>query len=402
MFVLAGLLADDGHAKMIRAGGDLALLLLAALTLLAMQAGFALRQTGNVRKQDQADSLGNVLLLFAVSSIAYAVFGYYLSYGFHVRTPVLAPVAGGKHNVMQFLVLLTLATAVPAIVAGAVAQRARFWPQLASAAVIAGVIYPLLEQIVWGRRLYAQHVLASSFGAEFHDFSGAVLVHVMGGWLALVAAMLLGPRLGDYQQKSESGTTFSLLATWLLTLAWLGILVLNSYRPQAFAEAVTVNGLSAIVGGVLGALVAARGEARAVYTGALAGLIAICAGADVVNAGGALSIGAVAGALVIVGAGICKRYWRVDDEMGIWSLHAVAGTWGSLATGVFAHAALGGRGGISFMAQLIGTLGGTGLAIVAGFVVYGFLNRMKLLRVEASSAVNAATTAQESPHPADD
>jgi Amt family ammonium transporter len=387
-----------------RAGGDLSLLVLATLILLVMQSGFAVRAADHAPKQDRVDALAKVLLFFAVSSVAYAVFGYYLSYGFHVRTPVLAPVAGGKHNLIQFLLLLTLATAVPAIVAGAVAQRARFWPQLVSAAVIAGVIYPWLEQIVWGRRLYAQHVLMSSFGAEFHDFSGAVLVHVMGGWLALVAVMLLGPRPVGHRQASETGTTFSLLGSWLLTLAWLATIVLNSYRVQAFAEALTVNGLSAIIAGALGALAAARGELRGVHTGALAGLIAICAGADVVNAGGAFSIGAVAGALVIVGADMCKRYWHVDDGTAIWSLHAVAGTWGSLATGVFAHAAFGGRGGISFMAQLIGTLGGTGLAIVAGFVIYGFLNRMALLHVEPREAPSAAAalSAREGPQPFDD
>lgn len=387
---------------MIKAGGDFTLLLLAVLTLLVMQTGFALRQAGSVGKQDQADCLGKTLLLFAVSAIAYAAFGYYLSYGFQVRTPVLTPVAGGKHDIIQFLVLVTFAAAVPAIVTGGVVQRARFWPQLASTALIAGVIYPLFEQVVWGRRLYAQHVLMSSFGAEFHDFSGAVLVHVMGGWLTLVAAMLLGQRPGGYKQESGTSSTLWVLGSWLLVLAWLATTVLNSYRPQAFAQAVAMNGLSAIVGGVLGAVAAARGQQRAAFTGALAGVIAICAGADAVNAGGALTIGAVAGALVVAGAAICKHYWPVGDEAGVWALHAIAGTWGSLATAVFAHAALGGRGGISFMAQLIGVLGGTGLAIVAGFVIYGLLNRMDLLRVGVPSGTNAAAMARARSHPVDD
>lgn len=391
---------------MIKTGDDPTLLLLAALTLLVMQTGFALRKAGNVSEQHQTDSVGKTLLFFAVSAIAYVAFGYYLSYGFHVRTPVLAPVAGGKHDVIQFLVLVTFATAVPAIVAGGVGQRARFWSQLASTALIAGVIYPLFEQIVWGRRLYAQHVLMSSFGAEFHDFSGAVLVHVMGGWLALVAAMLIGQGPGGYGQEGEartrSRTTLCLSGSWLLTLTWLAVIVLNSYRPQAFAQAVAVNGLSAIMGGALGAVAAARGDLGAAFTGALAGIIAICAGADVVNAGGALSIGAVAGALVIAGTAICRHYWPVADGAGVWVLHAIAGTWGSLAAAVFAHAALGGRGEISFMAQLIGVLGGTGLAIVSGFVIYGFLSRMDLLRVDTSSGVDSSTATQSRSHAVDE
>lgn len=402
MGVLFGSFADNASNEMIKASGELTLLLLAALTLLVMQTGFALRQAGNVDKRDQADCFGKTLLLFVVSAIAYATFGYYLSYGFQVRTPVLAPVAGGKHDIIQFLVLVTFAAAVPAIVAGGIAQRTRFWPQLASTALIAGVVYPLFEQIAWGRRLYAQHVLMSSFGAEFHDFSGAVLVHVMGGWLALVAAMLSGQRPGGSKQESETSSTLWVLGSWLLVLAWLATIVLNSYRPQAFAQAVAMNGLSAIVGGVLGAVAAARGERRAAFTGALAGVIAICAGADAVNAGGALAIGAVSGALVVAGTAICKHYWPVADEVGVWALHAIAGTWGSLAAAVFAHAALGGRGGISFMAQLIGVLGGTGLAIVAGFVIYGFLNRMDLLRVGAPADTNAAAMARARSHPIDD
>ena len=296
---------------MTSAGGDVSLLVLAVLTLLAMQTGFALRAVGKVSQQDRADSLGTALVVFAVSTLFYAVVGYYLSYGFHVRTPVLTPVAGGKHDTIQFLVLLTFATAVPALVAGAVTRPVRLWAQLASTALIAGLIYPLFEQIVWGRRLYAQHVLMSSFGAEFHDFSGAVVVHVMGGWLALVAAMVIGQRPAGYQQESEAGSILWVLGSWLLTLAWLAAMVLNSHRPQAFVQVVAVNGLSAIVGGVLGSLAAARGELRAVFTGALAGVIAICAGADVVNAAGALSIGAVAGALVIAGGAVAKHYWTV-------------------------------------------------------------------------------------------
>jgi Amt family ammonium transporter len=387
---------------MTKAGGDVSLLLLAVLTLLAMQTGFALREVGKVSQQDQAGSLGKALVVFAVSTVFYAAFGYYLSYGFHVRTPVLTPVAGGKHDTIQFLVLLTFATAVPALVAGAVTRPIRLWAQLASTALIAGIIYPLFEQIVWGRRLYAQHVLMSSFGAEFHDFSGAVVVHVMGGWLALVAAMVIGQRPGGYQQGREAGSTLWVLGSWLLTVAWLAAMVLNSHRPQAFVQVVAVNGLSAIVGGVLGSLAAARGELRAVFTGALAGVIAICASADVVNAAGALSIGAVAGALVIAGAAIAKRYWPIAAETDVWVLHAIPGTWGSLAAAVFAHAALGGRGGISFTAQLIGVLGGTGLAIVAGFVMYGFLNRMNLLHLATSSDGSTAGVAHASSHRADD
>lgn len=381
-----------------KTGSELMLLFIVTLALLLTHAGYALRESGSVRVESRVPAMLNVLALFAVSSIAYAALGYYVGYGFNVRAPVLVPAAGGRHSVSEFLLMLTLVTAVPAIVSGALAERVRLWSQLIAAAAVAGVVYPFLERLVWARQLYAQHLLGSSFGAEFHDFSGAVLVHVMAGWLALVAAMLVGPRAGRFGPHGEaqalppSSVPVLSLGTWVLMIAWLAVLLVNAGRWQAPAAVVAVNGLAAVVGGVLGVLATGKHDTRLAHGGALAGLIAVSVAADLVHAGAALFIGAVAGVLLVMGTRLCESYWRVDDVVGAWPLHGVAGTWGGIASGIFSQPALGGAGGISFMAQLIGTLGGIGLAVVSGFVIYGSLNRSRWLRGPDGGAVMMSDT----------
>ncbi|MFQ5935569.1 MAG: ammonium transporter [Acidiferrobacterales bacterium] len=374
---------------MVRTDTDLAVLLFSLAALLVMHAGFALRQGGFVRQQNQAASLGCVIALFAVSTIAYVVIGYLFAYGSNVLVPVLVPNAGGRHTLSAFLVLLAFATAVPAIISGAIAERARFWPQLVTAAVIVSVVYPFFEHIIWGRGLYAQHLLASSFGAEFHDFAGSVVVHVMAGWLALVAVTLIGPRTNRYTPEGQvqpmvvSSVPMLVLGSWVLLIAWLAATVLTVEKPQSLGAVVAVNALAGVVGAVFGALIVNGRNPRMLSSGALAGLIAVGAGADIVHPAAALVIGVVAGVLFVYAARLCVSYWKLDDVVGAWALHGVAGAWGGIACGIFGHPVLGGAPGVSFIVQLIGTVGGIGLAIVSGFVIYGLLQRANLLRLPA-------------------
>jgi Amt family ammonium transporter len=368
-------------------GGDVFFLLMGAVMVLAMHAGFAFLELGTVRKKNQVNALVKILADFSVSTVVYFVVGYTVAYGvdFFVAAPELAAKSG--YALMKFFFLLTFAAAVPAIVSGGIAERARFFPQLIATAVIVGFIYPFYEGIVWGERYNVQLLLESSFGAKFHDFAGSIVVHAMGGWLALTAVMLLGARRGRYTSDGKviaippSSIPFLALGSWILVVGWFGFNVMSAQGVDNITGLVAVNSLMAMVGGVLGALVAGRNDPGFVHNGALAGLVAICAGSDVVHPLGGLVIGAAAGGLFVLAFTLTQHRWKIDDVLGVWPLHGLAGVWGGLACGIFGKAALGGMGGVSFIAQLIGTVGGVSIALMGGFLVYGALKKWMGIRL---------------------
>lgn len=362
-------------------GADVFFVLMGAVMVLAMHAGFAFLEVGTVRKKNQVNALVKILADFSVSTVAYFFIGYAVAYGisFFAGVPLLAAKSG--YELVKFFFLLTFAAAVPAIISGGIAERARFWPQAAATAIIVGVVYPFYEGIVWGDRFAVQTLIESSFGARFHDFAGSVVVHAMGGWLALGAVLMLGARRGRYTSEGKvvamppSSIPFLALGSWILAVGWFGFNVMSAQGLEAVTGVVAINSLMAMVGGVLGALVAGRNDPGFVHNGALAGLVAICAGSDVVHPIGGLVIGVAAGGLFVVAFVLTQNRWRIDDVLGVWPLHGLCGVWGGLACGVFGQQALGGAGGVSFMAQLVGTAGGVAIALAAGLVIYGGLKR---------------------------
>lgn len=368
-------------------GADVFFLLMGAVLVLAMHAGFAFLELGTVRKKNQVNALVKILVDFSVSTVVYFAVGYSVAYGinFFVAAPVLAAKSG--FGLMRFFFLLTFAAAVPAIVSGGIAERAKFFPQLMATAVIVGLIYPFYEGIVWGDRYNVQLLLESSFGAKFHDFAGSIVVHAMGGWLALTAVMLLGARRGRYTADGKviaippSSIPFLALGSWILVVGWFGFNVMSAQGVANVTGLVAVNSLMAMVGGVLGALVMGRNDPGFVHNGALAGLVAICAGSDVVHPIGGLVIGAVAGGLFVYTFMLTQTRWKIDDVLGVWPLHGLAGVWGGLACGIFGKEGLGGMGGVSFISQLIGTVGGVSIALMGGFIVYGTLKRWVGIRL---------------------
>lgn len=368
-------------------GADVFFLLMGAVMVLAMHAGFAFLELGTVRKKNQVNALVKILADFSISTVVYFAVGYSVAYGvdFFVNAPTLAAKSG--YALMKFFFLLTFAAAVPAIVSGGIAERARFFPQLFATGVIVGLIYPFYEGVVWGERYNVQLLLESSFGAKFHDFAGSVVVHAMGGWLALTAVMLLGARRGRYTAEGKviaippSSIPFLALGSWILVVGWFGFNVMSAQGVSNITGLVAVNSLMAMVGGVLGALVAGRNDPGFVHNGALAGLVAICAGSDVVHPIGGFIIGAAAGGLFVMTFTLTQNRWKIDDVLGVWPLHGLAGVWGGLACGIFGKAGLGGMGGVSFISQLIGTVGGVSIALMGGMLVYGGLKRWVGIRL---------------------
>ena len=380
----------------LKISSDALFILLGAIMVLAMHAGFAFLEVGTVRRKNQVNALVKILCDFATSTIAYFFVGYAVAYGvaFFAGAETLAQKSG--YDLVKFFFLLTFAAAVPAIISGGIAERAKFAPQLAATAVIVGLVYPLFEGIAWNDRYGVQAWLEASFGAKFHDFAGSVVVHAVGGWIALAAVLLLGPRIGRYPKgggvtaQPPSSIPFLALGAWVLSVGWFGFNVMSAQTLDKISGLVAVNSLMAMAGGTLAGLMIGRNDPGFVHNGPLAGLVAVCAGSDVMHPIGALATGSVAGALFVYMFTLTQNRLKFDDVLGVWPLHGLCGAWGGIACGIFGAKALGGIGGVSFMSQLVGTLLGIGIALAGGFVVYGVLKAMVGIRLDAEQEFNGS------------
>jgi Amt family ammonium transporter len=373
----------------IKSSGDVLFVLLGAIMVLAMHAGFAFLELGTVRKKNQVNALVKILADFAVSTIAYFFIGYGVAYGVHFFTGADTFVQQNGLALVKFFFLLTFAAAIPAIISGGIAERARFSPQLAATFAIVGLIYPFFEGIAWHGNFGLQAWLKSVFSVEFHDFAGSVVVHAMGGWIALAAVLLLGARRGRYQKNGTisahppSSIPFLALGAWILTVGWFGFNVMSAQSLDKISGLVAVNSLMALVGGTLAALVLGRNDPGFVHNGPLAGLVAVCAGSDVMHPLGALVVGLVAGALFVSMFTLTQNRWKIDDVLGVWPLHGLCGAWGGIACGIFGSRMMGGLGGVSLGAQLIGTVAAIAVALIGGGVVYGLLRATVGIRLDA-------------------
>ncbi len=358
---------------------DVLFVLLGAIMVLAMHAGFAFLEVGTVRKKNQVNALVKIITDFAVSTIAYFFIGYQIAYGTDFFASAGSLTERNGYELVKFFFLLTFAAAIPAIISGGIAERARFYPQLAATFVLVAFIYPFFEGMTWNGNFGMQGWLEKTFGAGFHDFAGSVVVHAMGGWLALGAVILLGHRHGRYGKGGEmyahppSSIPFLSLGAWVLTVGWFGFNVMSAQNIEGISGLVAVNSLMAMVGGILAALFAGRNDPGFVHNGPLAGLVAVCAGSDIMHPLGALVTGLVAGALFVYLFTITQNRWKIDDVLGVWPLHGLCGAWGGIAAGIFGLEAFGGIGGVTFLSQLMGTLIGVAIALIGGFVVYGVL-----------------------------
>ncbi len=367
-------------------GADVFFVLIGAILVFAMHAGFAFLEVGTVRKKNQVNALMKILVDFCTSTIAYFFVGFMVAYGisFMVGAPILSggmtpdgyEFTGSGYKLVHFFFLLTFAAAVPAIISGGIAERARFGPQMLATAIIVGLAYPFFEGMIWNGNFGLQDWIAASFGAPLHDFAGSVVVHAVGGWIALGAVLILGPRTGRYREDGTvvgippSNIPFLALGSWILCIGWFGFNVMSAANLGSMQGLVAINSLMAMAGGVLAALVVGRNDPGFVHNGALAGLVAVCAGSDIMHPVGSLIVGGVAGAVFVTFFNLCQNKWKIDDVLGVWPLHGICGVWGGIAAGIFGAEALGGMGGVTFMGQLVGTVIGAGFALGVGLVIY--------------------------------
>jgi ammonium transporter, Amt family len=384
----------------VKQSADTLFILLGAIMVLAMHAGFAFLELGTVRKKNQVNALVKILVDFSVSTVVYFCLGYAVAYGtsFFVGAEVLAQKNG--YELVKFFFLLTFAAAIPAIVSGGIAERAKFWPQLIATAIIVGVIYPFFEGIVWNNAFGIQDWIKAKTGFTFRDFAGSIVVHAVGGWIALPAVLLLGARHNRYRKDSSgrpvisahppSSIPFLALGAWILCVGWFGFNVMSAQTLDKASGLVAVNSLMAMVGGTIAALVLGKNDPGFVHNGPLAGLVAVCAGSDIMHPLGALAVGAIAGAIFVVMFTLTQNKWKIDDVLGVWPLHGLCGTWGGIAAGIFGSKSLGGLGDVSFMAQLIGTAMGVTWALVGGIIVYGTLKVTMGLRLTQEEEFDGA------------
>jgi len=367
-------------------GSNTLFILLGAVMVLAMHAGFAFLEVGTVRQKNQVNALSKILADFAVSTLAYFFVGYWIAYGVSFLEPASVLSTDHGYALVKFFFLLTFAAAIPAIISGGIAERSKFGPQLCATMLIVAFVYPFFEGMIWNGNFGLQAWLEARFGAAFHDFAGSVVVHGVGGWLALAAVLLLGHRNGRYRDGklvafAPSNIPFLALGSWILIVGWFGFNVMSAQSLDGVSGLVAVNSLLAMVGGTLAALLVGRNDPGFLHNGPLAGLVAVCAGSDLMHPIGALLTGAIAGALFVWAFTATQNRWKIDDVLGVWPLHGLCGVWGGIACGIFGQRVFGGLGGVSLMSQLIGTLLGVVVALLGGLAVYGLLKNTLGIRL---------------------
>ncbi|NVK41988.1 MAG: ammonium transporter [Oceanospirillaceae bacterium] len=370
-------------------------ILLGAIMVFAMHAGFAFLEVGTVRHKNQVNALVKIMTDFGFSAVAYFFVGYWIAYGVTFFDDAATLAANSGYALVKFFFLMTFAAAIPAIISGGVAERARFWPMLSASALTVALVYPFFEGIIWNGNYGFQGWLESSFGAAFHDFAGSVVVHGVGGWVALMAVILLGNRNGRYRGDKlvafpPSNIPFLALGAWILCIGWFGFNVMSAQTLDGISGLVAVNSLMAMVGGIIVALVLGRNDPGFIHNGPLAGLVAVCAGSDILHPIGALFVGGIAGAIFVWLFTLMQNRWKIDDVLGVWPLHGVCGAWGGIAAGIFGSEALGGLGGVSLGAQLVGTLAGIVVALIGGLLVYGGVKLLAGLRLSQEEEFNGA------------
>lgn len=368
--------------EQLQQGADVFFLLMGAILVFAMHGGFAFLEVGTVRHKNQVNALVKILVDFAISTVTYFFIGYWVAYGvtFLVGAATLTGAAGGDVfgpqgiSLVKFFFLCTFAAAIPAIVSGGIAERARFWPQCLATALIVGIAYPLIEGTVWNSNFGIQGMLEAQFGGTFRDFAGSIVVHAFGGWVALGAVLKLGARAGRYGKGGQASPPSSIpwlaMGSWLLCVGWFGFNVMSAQSLSGVSGLVAMNSLLAMAGGILASLIVGRNDPGFVHNGALAGLVAVCAGSDIMHPVGALATGAVAGVLFVQFFQLAQNVWKIDDVLGVWPLHGLCGLWGGIACGIFGQEALGGLGEVSLMAQIAGSVLGSLYGLLAGFVIY--------------------------------
>mgnify|MGYP001406853390 FL=1 len=389
-------------------------MLLATMLVFFMQPGFALVEAGFTRSKNTANILMKNLVDFMVGSILFWFIGFGLMFGVGnvFGTPHLFDL-DAMDNIIQnglpiegFLIFQTVFCATSAtIVSGAMAERTKFSMYLAYTIAISVLIYPVSGHWTWGGGWLSNadpdSFMMSVFGYTFHDFAGSTVVHSVGGWIALVGAAILGPRLGKYGKDGKSkaipghNLTLACLGVFILWFGWFGFNPGSQLAAAGYGDQTTIShvflttNLAACTGGFLALLVSwikyGKPSLSLTLNGILAGLVGVTAGCDLVSPMGAALIGAICGTVMIFAVEFIEHRLKIDDPVGASSVHGVCGSLGTILTGLFAVE--GGTfygGGFGFLgAQIFGVIIVGGWAALMGYIIFKVLDKVHGLRVPA-------------------
>jgi Amt family ammonium transporter len=377
---------------------DTVWVLFATTLVFFMQAGFAMVETGFTRAKNAGNIIMKNIMDFSVGSVMFWVLGFGLMFGTSVNGFIGIPdlFVKGTYDfgipTFAFLIFQTVFCATAAtIVSGAMAERTKFVSYLVYSVLISGLIYPVVGHWIWGGGWLSE--------LGFHDFAGSTVVHSIGGWAALIGAKILGPRIGKFNEDGTANTipghslTLGALGVFILWFGWFG------FNPGSQLAAAGIGNMMAIskifittnLAAALAAICAmfytwirsGKPDVGMTLNGALAGLVAITAGCDVVSPMGAAIIGACAGVLVVVGSGFVEKVLKIDDPVGAVAVHGINGAFGTLMVGVFAESGglLYGGGGGLLAVQATGVAAVLGWTVVMAFLVFKGVDSTIGLRV---------------------
>ena len=371
-----------------------------------MCAGFTMLESGSVRTKNASVICLKNIGLYAIAGLAYYLIGYNLMYvdvgsfigsvsllfaatadeiavmgGDAASETVAAVIATGKASMSDWFFQMVFVATTASIVSGALAERVRLWSFFVFTAVLTTIIYPIIGAWTWGGGWL------SAMG--FQDFAGSTIVHSTGGWAALAGAMVVGPRLGKFRKDGSvkptppSNVPGVTLGVFILWMGWFGFnggsqLALGSAADTVAMSHILVNTNLGAAAGVIAAIAVSRPilgriDLMAGLNGAIAGLVAITAGPDIVNNFWAVVIGAIGGVLCIAGMSLLEK-WRVDDVVGAVPAHLFAGVWGTLAVCI--------AGGGNLLVQLTGIVAVGVFAFGTSWATWQILARTIGARVE--------------------
>jgi len=366
---------------------DVLFLLLGAVMILSMHTGFAFLEAGTVNKKNEVNAFNKIIFDWSVTTVIYFLIGFPIAYGLSLYTNIEIFTQNNGYEFVRFFFLVGFAACIPAIISGGVAGRINFYAQTIAGIFLAAIIYPFFESLVWGRTPFMGQegsFFETIFGSVFHDFAGSVVVHSIGGWIALPAIIILGVRRGRYAGNFDTrpnNIAYLVLGSWILIIGWFGFNVMSAQSLDGISGLVAINSLMAMVGGTITGLLFSKNDIGFTHNGALAGLISICAGSDILHPIAALVIGGISGIIFVKMFEFENEKLKIDDVLGVWPLHGIIGTWGGIAAGIFGRKSLGAITDLNFFAQLSGSLLAVIYALAAGFVLYKVIDLVYGLRM---------------------